>query len=163
MNWTMVRDGEQWRRAVASPFPRRIRQMSTIKLLLQGGVIAICAGGGGIPVTIDAAGTLRGVEAVIDKDLAAAVLAEGLGAEWLLLLTDVAGVWPSWPAVEGAPMRAATPAQLGRFQFAQGSMGPKVDAACRFVQRTGQRAGIGAIDQAEAILEGQAGTVVHPS
>jgi carbamate kinase len=162
-SWTMVRDGNGWRRAVPSPAPRRICQIATIKLLLRGGVIAICAGGGGIPVAIDAAGELRGVEAVIDKDLTAALLAEALEAEWLLLLTDVAGVWPTWPVDEGSPIRATTPAQLRRFRFAEGSMGPKVEAACRFVERTGNQAGIGSINQSEAILQGRAGTIVRPA
>ena len=159
--WTMVRDGNCWRRAVPSPAPQRIRQIAAIELLLRAGIVAICAGGGGIPVAVDAVGRLHGVEAVVDKDLTAALLAEALGADWLLLLTDVAGVWPAWPNTEGAPIGATTPAELSRLQFAAGSMAPKVAAACRFVERTGRQAGIGAIEQAPGILQGKNGTIVH--
>jgi carbamate kinase len=161
MDWPMVRDGAGWRRAVPSPMPRRIREINTIKLLLHAGVIVICAGGGGIPVVVNGTGKLRGVEAVVDKDLAAALLAEALEADWLLLLTDVPAVWTSWPMEEGSPIGPTTPAQLRRLEFAAGSMGPKVEAACRFVENTGRRAGIGAVDQAEAILQGKAGTIVQ--
>jgi carbamate kinase len=161
ISWPMVRDGEGWRRAVPSPAPRRIREINTIKLLLHAGVIVICAGGGGIPVAVDNAGEVRGVEAVVDKDLAAALLAEAVDADFLLLLTDVPAVWTRWPMTEGTPIGPTTPAQLGGLKFSAGSMGPKVEAACRFVENTGRRAGIGAIDQAEAILQGKAGTIVQ--
>ncbi|HXP72654.1 MAG TPA: carbamate kinase [Stellaceae bacterium] len=160
-HWTMMRDGAGWRRAVPSPAPRRIREISTIKLLLRAGVIVVCAGGGGIPVIVTPEGGLQGIEAVIDKDLAAALLAEAVDADFLLLLTDVPAVWNRWPMSEGTPIRRATPAELRSHSFAAGSMGPKVEAACRFVERTGRRAGIGAIDQAEAILEETAGTLVR--
>lgn len=159
----MMRDGAGWRRAVPSPAPRRIREISSIKLLLSAGVIVVCAGGGGIPVIRSRDGGLKGVEAVIDKDHAAALLAESVDADFLLLLTDVPAVWTRWPMSEGRPIRATTPAELRSFSFAAGSMGPKVEAACRFVERTGRKAGIGAIDQAEAILGDTAGTVVHPA
>jgi carbamate kinase len=160
-SWAMIRDGAGWRRAVPSPSPRRIREIDTIRLLLRAGVIVVCAGGGGIPVVVTAAGGLKGVEAVIDKDLAAALLAEAVGAEALLLLTDVPGVWTRWPMGEGEPILRATPGELRAHGFAAGSMGPKVEAACRFVERTGGRAAIGAIDQAEAVLAGTAGTQVR--
>ena len=160
-HWVMMRDGAGWRRAVPSPVPRRIREINTIRLLLQAGVIVVCAGGGGIPVIATREGGLRGVEAVIDKDLAAALLAESVDADTLLLLTDVAAVWTRWPMSEGTPVRRATPAELRSHSFAAGTMGPKVEAACRFVERTGRTAAIGAIDQAEAILEGTAGTQVR--
>jgi carbamate kinase len=158
---TMIRDGEGWRRAVASPEPRRIREINTIRLLLRAGVIVVCAGGGGIPVIATEAGALRGVEAVIDKDLAAALLAEAIDADALLLLTDVPAVWTRWPMAEGRPIGRATPAELRALRFAPGSMAPKVEAACRFVERTGRMAAIGAIDQAEAVLEGTAGTILR--
>jgi carbamate kinase len=163
MGWSMMRDGDFWRRAVASPGPRRIREINSIKLLLEAGVIVVCSGGGGIPVAVTDAGILQGVEAVIDKDFAASLLAEAIGADWLLILTDVAAVWSRWPMHEGAPIGITTPAELRRFTFAAGSMGPKVEAACRFVERTGRRAGIGAIDQARAILQEKAGTLVRPA
>jgi carbamate kinase len=158
----MMRDGTGWRRAVPSPAPQRIREINTIKLLLRAGVIVVCAGGGGIPVIATRDGGLRGVEAVIDKDLAAALLAESIAADILLLLTDVPAVWTRWPMSEGTPIRGATPTELRSQSFAPGTMGPKVEAACQFVERTGRAAAIGAIDQAEAILEGTAGTQVHP-
>jgi carbamate kinase len=160
-HWALMRDGAGWRRAVPSPAPRRIREIGTIKLLLRAGVIVVCAGGGGIPVVATRDGGLRGVEAVIDKDLAAALLAESIEADALLLLTDVPAVWTRWPMSEGTPIRRATPAELRAQSFAPGTMGPKVEAACRFVERTGRMAAIGAIDQAEAILEGRAGTQIR--
>jgi carbamate kinase len=161
VSWRMIRDGNFWRRGVASPEPRRIREIDTIRLLLGAGVIVVCAGGGGIPVAVTPAGGLAGVEAVIDKDLTAALLAEAVGADVLLLLTDVPAVWTRWPMAEGTPIRQATPDALRACTFAAGSMGPKVEAACRFVERTGRDARIGAIDQAEAVLEGTAGTLVR--
>jgi len=159
-SWTFVPDAGGFRRAVPSPQPVRIREINAIKLLVQSGMIVICAGGGGIPVVAAADGTLRGVEAVIDKDLSAALLAEEIGAEALLLLTDVSAVWTKWPMSGGEPIRRTTPADLRRLSFEPGSMGPKVEAACRFVERTGHFAGIGCIDDAEAILNHTAGTIV---
>jgi carbamate kinase len=161
MNWPMVREGDGWRRAVPSPVPRRIREIATIKLLLQAGVIVICAGGGGIPVAVGDAGEISGVEAVVDKDLAAALLAQAVDADFLLLLTDVPAVWTRWPMAEGTAIGATTPAELRSLNFAAGSMGPKVEAACQFVEKTGRRAAIGAIDQAEPILKENAGTIIH--
>jgi carbamate kinase len=160
--WVLVPDGRGYRRAVPSPAPRRIREINVIKLLIRANVIVICAGGGGVPVVATPAGGLRGVEAVIDKDLSASLLAELIGADALLLLTDVPAVWTRWPKSEGEPIGPTSVEQLRRMSFAPGSMGPKVDAACRFVERTGRIAAIGAMEQAEAILNGAAGTVVHP-
>jgi len=160
--WPMMRDGALWRRAVPSPAPARIREINTIKLLVDAGVIVVCAGGGGIPVIVTWDRRIRGVEAVIDKDLAAALLARSVGANALLLLTDVAAVWTSWPPEMGRALGRTTPAELRAFHFAPGSMGPKVEAACRFVEATGGVAGIGAIGDAEAILDGRAGTFVGP-
>jgi carbamate kinase len=158
--WTFVADGGGFRRAVPSPAPRRIREINVIRLLVRAGMIVICAGGGGIPVTTTAAGELRGVEAVIDKDLSAALLAESIEADALLLLTDVPAVWTRWPMADGQPIGRTTPSALRRHVFDPGSMGPKVEAACRFAERTGRVAGIGAVEQAEAILDGVAGTVL---
>ncbi len=161
LGWTMVPDGQGWRRAVASPKPRRLRQINAIRVLLDAGVLVICGGGGGVPVAVDAGGKVRGVEAVIDKDREAALLAEAVGADRLLLLTDVPAVWTRWPMSEGTPITAATPTELRGFSFAAGSMGPKVEAACWFVERTGGRAAIGAIEHAAAILEETAGTQIR--
>ena len=144
----------------AVPAPRTIREIDTIRLLVRAGVIVICAGGGGIPVVATTDQAIRGVEAVVDKDLAAALLAESLDANVLLLLTDVTAVWTRWPAANGRPLGRTTPAELRSLSFAPGSMGPKVEAACRFVEATAGFAGIGAIEDAEAILDGRAGTIV---
>ena len=162
-SWTLVRDGLGFRRAVPSPEPRRIREINAIKLLVRSGIIVICAGGGGIPVVRTPAGGLRGVEAVIDKDVSAALLAEQIGAEILLLLTDVPAVWTRWPKSQGEPIGRITPEALRRMSFTPGSMGPKVEAACRFVERTGRVAAIGAIENAETLLNGTGGTIVHPA
>ncbi|MGZ3360059.1 MAG: carbamate kinase [Xanthobacteraceae bacterium] len=159
-SWTFMPDAGGFRRAVPSPAPRRIREINVIKLLVQSGMVVICAGGGGIPVVATADGALRGIEAVIDKDLSSALLAEEIGADALLLLTDVPAVWTKWPMSAGRPIGHITPRELRTYAFEPGSMAPKVEAACRFAERTGRIAGIGAIDQAEAILAGGAGTIV---
>jgi carbamate kinase len=160
--WTVAVDGRWWRRVVASPEPLDIRELPTIRLLVEGGVLVVCAGGGGIPVVVET-GRVHGVEAVIDKDLAAALLARRLDAEFLLLLTDVPAVELDWGTPRARPLVAATPAELRACRFAAGSMGPKVEAACRFVEATGGRAAIGALADAAAILRGQAGTTVAPA
>jgi carbamate kinase len=159
-SWTFVPDGRGFRRAVPSPAPRRIREINVIKLLVHSGMVVICAGGGGIPVVATEDGALRGVEAVIDKDLSSALLAEQIGADALLLLTDVPAVWTKWPISAGRPIGRITPSELRTLAFDPGSMAPKVEAACRFAERTGHVAAIGAIDDAEAILAGNAGTIV---
>jgi carbamate kinase len=159
-SWTMIPDGTGFRRAVPSPEPRRIRELNAIKLLVDAGTIVICAGGGGVPVAVSPAGGLRGVEAVIDKDLSAALLAEQIGADVLLLLTDVPAVWSRWPQAQGEPLGRITPLELRRLNLAPGSMGPKIEAACRFVERTDRTAAIGAIEHAEALLNGTRGTIV---
>ena len=150
-----------FRRVVPSPEPRRIRELGVIRRLVEAGVVVVCAGGGGIPVVTTQAGTLRGVEAVIDKDLTAALLASELGADALLLLTDVAAVYEDWPHPCERPIRSATPAALRARAFAVGSMGPKVEAACRFIERGGRVAAIGALDAVACLLEGSAGTIVR--
>jgi carbamate kinase len=159
-SWTFVPDAHGYRRAVASPAPRRIVEINAIKWLMQAGTTVICAGGGGIPVVAAGANGLRGIEAVIDKDHSSALLAEELHADALLLLTDVPAVWTRWPMSEGRAIGNATPDELRTYRFDAGSMGPKVEAACRFAERTGRLAGIGAIEDAEAILAGRAGTKV---
>jgi carbamate kinase len=161
MSWTFRPDGEGWRRVVPSPAPRRIREINAVRILLRGGATVICAGGGGIPVVTTPQGGVLGVEAVIDKDLSAALLAEELGADILLLLTDVSAVWTKWPKSDGLAIGHIGATALRAFDFAPGSMAPKVAAACRFAEKTGGIAGIGAIDEAEAILAGAAGTIVH--
>ena len=159
--WTFASDGPHQRRVVPSPEPREIVEIETIRLLVGYGVLVIAAGGGGIPVVVDATGGLRGVEAVVDKDLASALLALRLGADALLLLTDVPAVERDWGTPKATPIRHVTPAELRRLQFEAGSMGPKVEAACRFVEAGGQLAGIGTLGDAAQILAGRAGTVVR--
>jgi len=157
--WTIAPDGAHFRRVVASPRPRRILELPTIRLLVDANVVTICSGGGGIPVVIDDAGAIRGVEAVIDKDLSAALLAEGLGADRLLLLTDVPAVYRDWPR-SAEQIRSSPPALLQPRHFAPGSMRPKIEAACSFVIRTGGIAGIGALGDAAGLLAGHTGTTI---
>ena len=152
--------GDAYRRVVASPEPLEIVELSTIRLLVAWGVTVICSGGGGIPVMADGRGGLQGVEAVIDKDLAAELLARGVDAEGLLLLTDVDGVYQGWGTDEAVRLEQVSVAQLWALDLPAGSMGPKVDAVGRFVQHTGGFAAIGALADAEAILRGEAGTIV---
>ena len=156
--WAVARDGERWRRVVASPEPLDFVELRTIDLLVEAGILVVCAGGGGVPVVLDAHGALHGVEAVIDKDRSAALLAELLAADALLLLTDVPAVCVDWATPEVKAVRRTTPDALGAMTFPAGSMGPKVEAACRFARHTGAIAGIGALDDALAILRGEAGT-----
>jgi carbamate kinase len=158
--WAIAPDGDAYRRVVPSPEPRRIIELSTIKFLVEAGAVVVCAGGGGIPVIVTPLGEIRGVEAVIDKDKAASLLAQLLPAEALLLLTDVDAVYLNWGLPSATPLGQITPSQLRTYQFAPGSMAPKVEAACRFVEATRGFAGIGKLEDAEAILAGKAGTVV---
>ena len=159
-NWSVAPDGDAWRRVVPSPQPQEVVELATIQLLLDAGVLVICTGGGGIPVVAGAHGELRGVEAVIDKDLAAALLATRLHADALLILTDVAAVMRDWGTPTASPIGAVAAAELRAMRFAGGSMGPKVEAACRFVEAGGAMAGIGALGDAAAILDRNCGTVV---
>ena len=159
--WTMVPDGNHLRRAVPSPTPREIIELGSIRLLVDAGVTVIAAGGGGIPVAQDAIGGFRGVEAVVDKDRTAGLLAKELNADHLLLLTDAESVLTNWSQGTGRSIRRATPWQLSKFEFDPGSMGPKVRAACNFVRETRGVASIGALTDAAAILEGRAGTTIH--
>jgi carbamate kinase len=157
--WAVRPDGPHWRRVVASPEPASIVELDAIELLVDAGVLAICAGGGGVPV-VEAGGALHGVEAVVDKDLVAALLATELGADALLLLTDVPAVQAGWGTPEARALSHATPAELRALDLAAGSMGPKVEAASRFAEATGGRAVIGALEDAAALLDGTAGTAV---
>ncbi len=160
--WVVAPDGAGWRRVVASPRPSTIVELSAIRILLDAGVIVVAAGGGGIPIVFDGNGARRGVEAVIDKDWAAAVLAHALGADTLLLLTDVPAVELDWDTPISRPIDRSTPHELEALRFAPGSMGPKVDAACWFVSESGKCAAIGAISDAAAMLRGDAGTRIEP-
>ncbi|GAB3260286.1 carbamate kinase [Nocardioides dilutus] len=161
--WVVKPDGSGWRRVVGSPRPQRVVETRLIRLLLESGAVVVCAGGGGVPVIRDEAGQLTGVEAVVDKDLTSAVLAEALDADVLLVLTDVPSVMEDFGTPDQRPVLRATPASLRALRPPAGSMGPKVDAVCRFVEMTGGTAAIGSLDDAAAILRGEAGTIVTPS
>jgi carbamate kinase len=158
--WTVARDGAGWRRVLPSPAPLDIVELRTIELLVDQGVVVVCTGGGGIPVMFDDAGALRGVEGVVDKDASSALLAERLAADHLLLLTDVSGVVSGFGGPEARLIRRARPDVLARGSFAEGSMGPKVAAACAFVEATGCQASIGALGEVDGMLAGIAGTLV---
>jgi carbamate kinase len=161
--WTVAPDGSSFRRVVASPQPLDIVELRTIRLLLDADVTIVCAGGGGVPVVADADGRLHGVEAVIDKDLSAALLAERIGASMLVMLTDVDAVSTGWGTPAAAPIRTIDSATLRSMPFAAGSMGPKVEAACRFVEATGATAAIGSLADAASVVCGGAGTLVVPA
>jgi carbamate kinase len=166
--WTFRPDADGFRRVVPSPLPQRIFGIPAIRTLLEGGWIVICSGGGGIPTryTDEPAvpgRRLEGVEAVIDKDLASGLLAAGLGADMLVIATDVDAVYADWGTPDQHPIRRATPAELAEGEYAEGSMAPKVEAACMFVEKTGGTAAIGSIAEIEAVLHGDAGTTVAPA
>ena len=165
--WTIAPDGPGWRRVVASPRPIEIVEASSIRTLVDAGTLVVTSGGGGIPVDRTAPGVLVGVEAVVDKDLAGVVLAEAVGADALLMLTDVAAAHRDWGSRNPTPIHrltiAAATAGVADGTFARGSMGPKVEAAAEFVRRTGGFAAIGALEDAVAIMAGRAGTrIVGP-
>ena len=160
--WTMALDGEHWRRVVPSPKPKRIFEMRPIRWLLERGAIVICTGGGGIPTMYRPDGTLKGAEVVVDKDLASTVLARELQADLLILATDVEGVYLDWGRPEQQLIRQTTPAELAAYGFADGSMGPKVEAACEFVTTVGGRAAIGSLKDLQRIVAGEAGTLIVP-
>jgi carbamate kinase len=161
--WSIVHDGAAWRRAVASPRPLAILGLGVISLLASRGVIVICVGGGGIPVARADDGRLYGVEAVIDKDYASALLAREINADGLLLLTDVDSVYLGWRTARAQSVAAAGPNDLDPTGFEPGSMRPKVEAAIEFARRTGKRAAIGRLEDASALLIGAAGTSFESS
>ena len=160
--WVFKQDGEKWRRVVASPEPKRVFELNPIKWLLERNTVVIAAGGGGIPTAYQASGgrNLSGIECVIDKDLATELLARELGADLFVMLTDVDAVYVDWGKPTQKAIRRGSPAALRATGFAAGSMGPKVEAACRFATATGKRAAIGSLADLERILAGQAGTTV---
>ncbi|MDX1431200.1 MAG: carbamate kinase [Gammaproteobacteria bacterium] len=161
--WHMAEESAGFRRVVASPRPRRILELDTIRLLVDAGHVVVCAGGGGIPVMVDDAGDVRGAEAVIDKDHVSALLARELAADMLLLLTDQPAVWSTWPPEGGRAIRSASPEAMRRLRFEAGSMAPKVEAACTFAEQTGRSAAIGALEDAARIASGEAGTLIRTS
>lgn len=160
--WVMKPDGPYFRRVVGSPKPQRVVETRIIRTLVEAGAVVVCGGGGGIPVVRDERGLRKGVEAVIDKDLTAAVLAEALEADFLMILTDVPAVLDNYGTPEQVEINRATPSFMRKRGFAAGSMGPKVEAACRFVELTGDTAAIGRLEDAERIVTGEAGTIITP-
>ncbi|MCP5060009.1 MAG: carbamate kinase [bacterium] len=159
--WTYGPTAAGLRRLVPSPMPCAVLERSTIRLLMRLGVVVVCAGGGGIPVAEAPDGTLHGVEAVVDKDASSALVATDVGAERLLLLTNVPAVYADWPTAR-EPIESASPRALAALGFEEGSMAPKVEAACRFVKQTGGTAHIGALEDAVRMLSGKAGTRIEP-
>jgi carbamate kinase len=162
--WIFKRDGDHLRRVVPSPAPKRIFEIRPIRWLLEHDVIVICAGGGGIPTTwVPGQGrTLGGIEAVIDKDFASELLSREVEADLFVMATDVEAVYANWGTADQRRIESTTPAELRRLPFAAGSMGPKVEAAARFVEATGKRAAIGALADIEQIVNGTAGTQIVP-
>ena len=156
--WSIAPDGDHLRRVVPSPRPKRIFEIRPISWLLEKGSVVICAGGGGIPTAYDQHGRLQGVEAVIDKDLCSALLAEQLAADLLVIATDVDGAYLDWGTPQQRRIAEAHPDRLQGLGFAAGSMGPKIEAACQFARNTGKVAVIGSLEQIEAIVRGAAGT-----
>ena len=157
--WAFRQDGDSWRRVVPSPKPKQILEIQPITWLLDKGAVVICAGGGGIP-TLPEHGALSGVEAVIDKDLAAELLAENVNADLFVMATDVDGVYVDWGTPQQRRLGQVTPEELAGHQFPAGSMGPKVQAATRFAAKTGRRGAIGSLADIGAIVAGEAGTSV---
>lgn len=157
--WTVRRDGDGWRRVVASPLPVRIAELETARILLQHDTTVVLAGGGGVPV-VDGPHGLKGVDAVVDKDYVAALVATALNADLLVMLTDVPAVMTDFGTLEQQPIRHVRAANLRAAVFPAGSMGPKVTAACDFVSETGGRAAIGSLSDAAEVFAGSAGTQV---
>ncbi len=158
--WSIAPSRDGWRRVVPSPRPRHIFEIRPIRWLLEKGVIVICAGGGGIPTMYREDGTLQGAEVVIDKDRASALLAHEVEAAFLVLATDVDAVYLRWGEPDAAKIEQAIPAELRALEFKVGSMRPKVEAACDFVEHGGESAAIGSLDDLEDIIAGKAGTLV---
>lgn len=159
--WNVAPDGKFWRRVVASPQPHALLNLASITKLVEAGTIVICAGGGGIPVARDANGKWQGVEAVVDKDTASALLATQIHADLFMVLTDVDAVYLDYSTPAQRALRNATPAELEAGSFAAGSMGPKVAAACRFARATGKPAVIGCLEDATGLVAGKSGTRIE--
>jgi carbamate kinase len=164
--WQFAKDGERWRRVVPSPMPKRILEIRPIRWLIERGAVVICAGGGGIPTAYRPGAaaanerTLVGVEAVVDKDACSELLARELDADLFIMATDVDGVYDEWGTPAARRIHRASSDALAAYRFPPGSMGPKVDAACRFARATGRSAAIGALGDLSAIVREEKGTLV---
>jgi carbamate kinase len=161
--WVFKQDGTKWRRVVPSPMPKRIFEIRPIRWLLDHGTVVICAGGGGIPTMYDPGKTrtLVGVEAVIDKDFCSELLARELSADLFVMATDAEAVFVDWGTPNAKAIHRANPGALSEYKFPAGSMGPKVEAACRFAAATGHTAAIGALADIAGIVRGEKGTLVR--
>ncbi|HET6565990.1 MAG TPA: carbamate kinase [Xanthomonadales bacterium] len=162
-SWVFKKDGDMWRRVVASPAPKRIFEIRPVRWLLEQGTVVICAGGGGIPTMYDPGSggkKLIGVEAVIDKDFCSELLARELDADLFVMLTDADAVYLDWGKPEQRAIRKVSAAVMGDYSFAAGSMGPKVQAARNFATVTGKSAAIGALEDLADIIAGKAGTTI---
>jgi carbamate kinase len=157
--WAVKQDGDKWRRVVPSPVPRRILDSKVVDLLLNNGIVVVCAGGGGVPI-VRRNEELIGVEAVIDKDRASALLAKELHADVFAMLTDVDAVYVDYRKPTQRALRTISPAELAGYAFPAGSMGPKVESACDFAQATGNTAIIGSLSNVAGLVSGAAGTRV---
>jgi carbamate kinase len=162
-NWTLAMDGATWRRVVASPAPLQVIEAPLVLRLMAQGVLVVCCGGGGVPVIRGADGQLVGVEAVVDKDLTAVMLAEALEADLFVVLTDVDAVYHDFGTPEARPIGHIGSDELAALPAPAGSMGPKIEAACHFVDATGKVAAIGALEDAQRLIDGTAGTIVEPA
>lgn len=160
--WKIAPDNDKWRRVVPSPKPLEILERQVLAFLIERGVTVICAGGGGIPVVELANGSIAGVEAVIDKDLVSSLLARQVGADMLLLLTDVDAVYVDWGTPAARALGHVRASEISAFGFPAGSMGPKVEAAVEFVNAGGKPAAIGRLDDAAEIVAGTRGTRIDP-
>ncbi len=159
--WTVAADGKYFRRVVPSPQPKKIVEIDTIRQLVDSGAMVIASGGGGIPVVRNAQGKLEGSEAVIDKDMSASIMAAELDADALLILTDAPSIALDWGTPDQKEIKEVSPEKLQEYNFAKGSMGPKVDAVCRFAN-TGKGFGaVGRLEDALDILNGKAGTIIR--
>lgn len=163
--WIFKQDGQKWRRVVPSPRPKRIFEIRPIRWLLDKGAVVICAGGGGIPTMYEKGPgrTLTGVEAVIDKDFCSELLARELGADLFLMATDADAVFTDWGTPDQKGIHKTSPEALGKYSFAAGSMGPKVDAACLFAEATGKIAAIGSLSDIPGIVKHERGTIISSS
>lgn len=162
--WVVKQDGDAWRRVVPSPEPQRIFELRPVKWLLEQGAVVIAAGGGGIPTMyVPGTRTLVGVEAVVDKDRASALLAIEVAADQFVVATEADAIYVDWATPQQRAIRQATPEALADIGFPAGSMGPKVEAACAFVHTTGNPALVGALDRIPALLARDGGTAVVPN
>lgn len=159
--WTIATDGKYFRRVVPSPQPKKIVEIDTIRQLVDSGAMVIASGGGGIPVIRNEQGRLEGSEAVIDKDMSASIMAAELDADALLILTDAPSIALDWGTPDQKEIKEVSPEKLQEYSFAKGSMGPKVEAVCRFAN-TGKGFGaVGRLEDALDILNGKAGTIIR--